>query len=226
MTAHRILVDNNGLQINITDLSDDASTSSTITVDRIAKPLATSETAVVVRSKTPKKSVRFDDASNCEYENSLYCEEDTKDYWYDAEDYRHFKSSTMFMAKEIAKTEKNNQAPFSFQRVLMRTYEACCQHTHETNTSVLSVDEKKRLARWAEMATTRLGLERWSCRAINRDKSYRRNEVVNAVLEAQDSVFPDCDATELIRESSERVTRTSRLFARCLGEAVSGSPLC
>lgn len=201
------------LPVGVDELKDDGST---ITVDLESKSLP------IKTLQETKRTVSFDDFSRKSYRNTIYCEEDVSQFWYGPQDYKQFKATTHFIAKQIARTESQNKAPYSFERVLVHTYQVCCKHENEKESTVLSSEENKRLRRWADMGTARLGLERWCCSSINRDKAHRRAKVVDVVLEAQRGGFPEeIDVEELIRECSQRVTRTSRLFAQCLGQAQS-----
>jgi hypothetical protein len=189
---------------------DDSSTSSTVLVDRTSKG----------EQSTLTKSVRFHEASNVEHANENACQEDYEDSWYSQADYRRFKATSMYMAREIAKLENRNRAPFSYHRVLLRTYEACCSVHEETNASVLTSFERKHLERWTEVATSRLGLERWTVRSIQSDKLLRRNEIYRIVMELQNIVTQNPEPkADFLRQSSERISRPSRVFARTLAEA-------
>lgn len=215
---------------------DDASLSSTLTVDRIPQKqlqsvlveddddrsvATTVSTSSSSSSASSGKSVRFNLADNAAYDNAQLCKEECADLWCSASDYKHFRAHTMALAREITKAEARNRAPYSYERVLLRTYDVCCSsHTMspESTSSPLSSDERKHLNRWAEVAPTRLGLEKWAVKPIGRDRSVRRSEIVDAVLDLQDTMKGD-DIDELIRCHSERLSRPSKLFARCTAEA-------
>lgn len=100
----------------------------------------------------------------------------------------------------------------------MRTYDVCCASVYEPNGSILSVDERRHMNRWAEVAPSRLGLEKWAIKPIGRDRSNRRHEMVDVVLDMQDSVEGE-NADELIRQRAESISRASRLFARSVAQA-------
>jgi hypothetical protein len=212
------IIDQTPLQpLNVNLDSDDISLSSTITVDRDTKKELHSED-----SSPGKKRVTFDMKHNKEYNNVNCCKEDYKDLWYTRLEYRQFKVATYYMAKEIAKSEASNKAPFSYHRIMTRTYQVCCEAVEERDTSLLSYHERRHLTRWAEVATSRLGLERWSVKSIQADKSDRRKELVELVMDLQNLPLPEDESMprdEFIRQSCERLTRPSRLFARCLAEA-------
>ena len=197
---------------------DDSSISSTITVDR-----ATDKEQAVSSSKSPlspTKCVRFDLTLNEEHSNDMLCKEDCAELWYTLDQHRHFKKCCSFKAKEIAKSEAKNKAPYSYQKVMLRAYEACAHAREEPTGSVLSHFEQRPLVRWAEVATSRLGLEKWSVRSIGNDRNFRRAEIVDLVLELQDMYIKDPKAREeFIRKSCQSLSRTSRLFAQVMAEA-------
>jgi HD-GYP domain-containing protein (c-di-GMP phosphodiesterase class II) len=195
--------------------SDEISLSSTFTVEHdIKKELH--------EPCQQKKRVCFDLDSTKEHENTSWCKEDCIDAWYVKTEYRQFKVATYYMAKEIAKSEARNKAPFSYHRIMTRAYQVCCETVDEVDNAALSIHEKRHLVRWAEVATSRLGLEKWSVKSIQSDKSGRRKELVELVKDLQSIPLLEKEAMprdEFIRQSCQRLTRPSRLFARCLAEA-------
>ena len=128
-----------------TVFEDDASTSSTLTVDRTAKQLGGDEDDMSVTSETPtKKSVRFD-MNLEEHENKQLYKDEVYQLWYTQYDYKRFRAHTSIMAREVQKAESNNKAPFSYERVLLRTYDVCCRTADESQSSVLTADERKHM---------------------------------------------------------------------------------
>jgi hypothetical protein len=198
---------------------DDASVSSTLTVERLAhKQLLEQDddqslSSASSHSFSSVKSVRFNSDDNQEYENKDICKEDTEDLWYSNADYKRFKSHTHALAKEVLKSEARNRAPFSYERVMLRTYEVCSGHINEPQGSVLTSDERRHMVRWAEVATSRLGLEKWAIKSLGRERAIRRVELVDIVLDFQ-SIGNMDGLDECIREHCERISRPSRLFAR------------
>lgn len=207
-------------------LEDDDSTSSTMTVKVMNKPLnlcvdtddQSIASTVSCSSSSTTKSVRFNTDDNVEYANTQLCKEETKELWCTSADYKAFRAHTTALAREVQKAEAKNRAPFSYQRVLLRTYEVCSDSVVETQRSLLSYDERKHLRRWSEVAQSRLGLERWAVRAIGKDRSLRRAEIVDVVLDLQELYHTE-GLEEHIREHAERLSRPSRLFARHMAEA-------
>jgi hypothetical protein len=214
---------------------DDSSLSSTLTVDRPVKPqseepncnvyddddqsISTTQTATSSSIRSVTKSVRFNLIDTQFYSNQQLCKEDCIDLWYTAGEYRCFKSMTVALAREVTKTEAKNRAVFSYERVMMRAYEVCKASHMETYASPLSADDRKHLRRWAEVAPSRLGLEKWAVRPMNRDRGARRSQLYDAVLDLQDSLKDDDALEECLRRHSERISLPSRLFARCMADA-------
>jgi hypothetical protein len=199
--------------------------SSTLTVEKQKKQLHQQDeddqsVASTVTSSTSSscKSVCFDMDSSTYYENKQICFGDCKDLWYTASEMKSFKHHTMVLAKEVQKAEARNRAPFSYHRVVLRTYEVCMEACSESFASFLSADERKHLRRWAEVAPSRLGLEKWAIRPIGRDRSVRRADIVDVVLDIQQTVNA-CDLDEIIRQQAETISRPSRLFARYVAQA-------
>lgn len=210
---------------------DDATT---LSVDKVAKPLvaeddersvastvSTASSYSTVSDNSTSKGVRFNLSENKEYHNTQVYSDECAEQWYSALDYKRFRAHTSSLAKEVAKAEARNRAPFSYQRVMVRTYEVCTSAVFEPKGSILTVDERKHMNRWAEIAPSRLGLEKWAIKSIGQDRSVRRNEIVDVVLDMQESFVgqdvADCDV--LIQQACERVSRPSRLFARTVADA-------
>lgn len=196
-------------------LDDEASLSSTISVD-----CKKTENVFNSTSTRPRR-VRFNEKHNVEHHNTAIFAEDCAELWYQSHEYRQFKNNAMYMAKEITRSEQTNRAPFSYGRVVLRAYEACLDAPHETNASVLTPNERHHLHRWAEVATSRLGLERWSVREIGRDKSRRRRDIVDIILDIQDfySNLTLEQREQKICSTSQTISRPSRLFARTIAES-------
>ena len=113
------------------DFYDDLSlTSSTVTASldddssSLASPGHSSCTSWDLASKT--KGVRFAMHLNVEYTNDAMEKCELKDLWYQVPDYQSFRSLAYDTAQQIIATEKRNRAPHSYQRVMERTYAACC----------------------------------------------------------------------------------------------------
>lgn len=182
---------------------------STATVEHKQKPLQS--------DSTPTKVVRFAD-SPTSYENEGYFKEDAKDLWYSSDDLQRFRANTRTLAKMIGRAEKISRNPYSFHRVLMRTYQVCCEEQQETTVAPLSIEERHQLTKWARKGPG-VGIEKWSCVRLSKDKSSRRKRIVQVVLEAQRRRLSVNTKAEIIRSSSLNLTRSSRLFAQCLGQA-------
>lgn len=191
-----------------------------------------SETVIRLR-----KSVRFCEEDNEMYDNVVLTKTQVKDLWYGPLDYRFFRSMALDASQHITATEKRNRAPYSYQRVLERAHAVCssssssaavivepsCCHDDEHNTTttcahhVLDATDFVHLQRWLEVATSRLGLEKWSIRSIAADKVARRQAVTSTVLgHLYQHDDDDDDAQEALRAECERLSRPSRLFSHTL----------
>jgi hypothetical protein len=201
---------------NSDPIKDDDSTSSTITahtMDKQRLPLqaTTSETVAL------RKSVRFCEEDNEMYDNVVLTKTQVKDLWYGPLDYRFFRSMALDASQHISATEKRNRAPYSYQRVLERAHAVCSavvvEPTSQNAHHVLDATDFVHLQRWLEVATSRLGLEKWSIRSIAADKVSRRHALTAAVLGR--SLY-QCNDDEALRAECERLSRPSRLFSHTL----------
>jgi hypothetical protein len=201
---------------------DDASTSSTLTVEQLscAKQEESASDNDAASALSRRRGVSFCLEKNESFSNDIMCKEDVVELWYDGLEYKHFRSSTMYVSKEIAKAESKNKAPFSYERVMSNTYLACSKATSDQG-NVLAVDEFKHLVRWAEVATSRLGLEKWSIGSVGNDRSFRRSLMLDMVVEAQNNHRDNEFATleDYLATSCATVSRPMRLFSRTLAEA-------
>lgn len=146
--------------------------------------------------------------------------EEIKLLWSTSAEMKQFKAQTAYLAKEINRAEKSNIAPFSYHRVVLGAYDACCRTPTETNASPLTEAERKHFDKWMEVSISRIGLERMCIREIAQDKYARRAHVTDAVLEVQESILPGTpEGDELMREASQSISRASRLFSRELAKA-------
>jgi hypothetical protein len=197
---------------------DDASTSSTVTVD--SRSFTKQEESITDdASKSRRANVCFCMANNESFSNNVMCKEDLKDLWYENSEFKHFRNFTMYVAKEITKTEARSKAPLSYERVMAHTYLSCCKATSEQG-DVLTADEFEHLVRWAEVATSRLGLEKWCIRSIAHDRSYRRSLMMEMVSEAQSTYEDDFVSMDnYVATSCAAISRPMRLFSRTLAQA-------
>ena len=199
--------------------------------------------AVTPKNKTTTQRVRFSATPPRCYDNRMMCQEDIRsECWLRPRDYKHFRLAALEASRQIIAVEQRNRAPFSYQRVLERTCEACCQVLEETssNKPVLAPAEFVHLQRWFDVASSRIGLEKWSIRKIANDKSVRRqtlNQVVRDEKQRASSFYHNyydsdnsdedeqekLDAAEYLAETCARISRPSRLMARTLAIATAAA---
>jgi hypothetical protein len=147
----------------------------------------------------------------------------------------------MGAARALIEAEAKNKAPYSYQRVLEHRYVTCQSAVSETDDyqRLSTIDDRRHLMRWVEVAPSRAGMEKWAIRAVAKDRSVRRYELTDMVLQLQDhgDVCPllqqqtllqqqqaldqqqRVDRTEAIRRACERISRPSRLFAVAMAQA-------
>ena len=136
---------------------------------------------------------------------------------------------------------KNKNA--SFIRRSQQIYKACalCEYAVATNVAA-NIDNLQPLTEQQEKEfsavlkanyQTRLGLEKLISPAIAGDRVQRKKDVVNVVLEMQflqkleherqesSNKESNINLDEELRQCSEELSQTSRLFARCMGKAVA-----
>ena len=159
---------------------DCSSTASTVLVDRFGKENTTA-------TAKAKKYVHFSTEPSHYYaptSNVLITPELIAECWYQFDEIQTFRQQVTDLSQHVLQVEKLNRAPYSYQRVLERTFEACQRgcpvveshnnHHHQKEGDVLVASEKQHLQRWLDVADCRLGLERLCIQKIARDKTLRR----------------------------------------------------
>jgi len=193
---------------------------------RIADDDGSSTSSTVAVFMEPKKRVRFS-AANQSYENHTICQEDLKQIcWYNPRDYRRFRAAALEASQQIIQVEARNRAPFSYQRVLEHTYDTCTSFEVDPAKTIVSASDFVHLQRWLEVASSRVGLEKWSIRKIASDKSARRralNQVINDGQTYSNDLQQQHNEAEYLRESCVRLSRPSRLFARAMAQATAAA---
>jgi hypothetical protein len=197
--------------------------------------------------KTKKKTVRFNDVNVEFYDCSriIY----TEDYgvlWYSVHEINRFKDANIDFAGQIAHADRQRQnkanknckqaadAHDSYQNILKRTYQACCQCSHETDNNILTRHEELHLIKWLDCELHRLGTERKTVAEIGRDRRHRRSRLIDMVLIIQETTMQtqshqsnnnratnaNADAmARVMSDSCQQISRASRLFARHLAMA-------
>lgn len=182
--------------------------------------IAASKTTVVkpqVNSRR-RRTVHFEEAKNEHYTNTCWNKEECEVSWYSAAEMRMFKAQTIGLAKEIYRVEKTNaDKPNSYSNVVWAAYEACLRAPCEK--SPLTSFQRKQLRKWMHVSFNRHGLERMCIRNLATEKRQRRQQLVYAVLDLQDSLAMRYDADEVIRKMSLSISRPSRLFAHQVAAA-------
>jgi hypothetical protein len=206
----------------IEPVADDASTSSTLTVHGSSKPIIDEEE--LDEKPEREKRVAFNLEDNIEYSNTALTKNDRKALWYTARELKLFRIAALDSAQQIVKVEERNRAPFSYKRVMERTYDICSLVSHDNDDRIVIPDtDFVHVQRWMEVATSRVGLEKWAIRKVALDKLQRREDIVKAVSELTrvpcSATTSAVDKEEFIRYSCERISRPSCLFARTLAQA-------
>lgn len=111
----------------------------------------------------------------------------------------------------------------AYKRILLSVYDECCAAPSED--AALSTLGAYSLRVFVGKSHSRVGLEKTSVGEIDHDKKCRRGDLVEAVLDAQETFRAGKPAVraELIRVASERVSLPGRLFARHIATALAAS---
>ena len=191
----------------------------TLPTGPLAKPLS---------QRVLKKAARrvcFDESSNVEHKNIDWSFDECKNTWYSKLDYKRMKDNSHQLAKKIWKKERSLKSEDSYQSTVLRVYDSCCEAQRETDDCILSQNDEAILAQLVGKTNTRSGLEKVFIREIAHDKRYRRQQLSQLVRRVQASSMAGSthSKAELLRLSSESISRTSRLFARHMAQALKTS---
>lgn len=179
---------------------------------------------LVARNNVRQRNVRFDELANQIHENRHWSKEDCCQHWYNAEDYRNFKLSSLSPRSNTGCGKHNNK--MSCIGILDSVYKLCCSEPHEkeeeedhdtATASDVTNNNKKNLGcnvkieevRLRQMCLTevglyQLGLERTKfiakdCRRRRKDLSY----IISLYWLDEDEMRKRC----------ELISGVSRLFA-------------
>lgn len=171
------------------------------------------------------RCVAFDETRNVEHANTQWSAEECPQSWYTTLDYQQIKSLAHTQAKQIWTREKRITCENSYKNTILRAYDLCCEAEQDTDNSILSADDQALLRDLFGKSNSRTGLEKLCIREIAHDKKFRRGEVLRAVLTVQASTKAGSrrSRAELVRLSSEGISRASRLFARHMAVALADS---
>lgn len=208
---------------------DDCSSVCTARTAESTLSLSTCDASVLLSECSSKKSVRFNLQQNESYDNTQICEEDCKDLWYDSVDFKRFKRQQSELAKAIVNDERTASVradSCSYAKVVFRAHEVCrcvVSETYAGDGPILSQAEQGRLSACFRAFPDRFGLERWAVRSVARERSLRRQEMVDTVLALQEMRGDTSSTDQFVRLSAERISRPSRLYAREVAWALAGS---
>ena len=197
-----------------------------VTVIARNTPLATKAELLPQEPAKPQRRVSVDETRNVFYTNNQWTQEDCKNAWFTPSEHQEMKANAMTLAKQFNKRERRITSEESYQNVVLRVYDLCCEAQKETNRNILCEEDQALLAKLVGKACTRTGIEKVFIREIAYDKRQRRSHVVEVILKIQASAHEGSSSTsrtKLMRLASERITRASRLFARHMAEALEVS---
>ena len=150
--------------------------------------------------------------------------------WLSHTELKQCKQRTLALAKELYRADQtdddDDNDERTYSRVLGAAYQACCRpamSSCDNHDTVLDRATRQAWVTWMRVGVSRHGMERSAVREIHLDKRQRRRAVVQAVLDAQDSLayrYSDA-ADDVLRHVSAAWTRPSRLFAREMAAVVA-----
>lgn len=170
----------------VPDDEDCHSTASTVLVDHPLFDQKKKEERSSTSPSTAKKSVQFSTEPSQYHDPtiSVLTPELVAECWYHLHEIQTFRQQVIALTQHVVQFERLNRAPFSYQRVLERTFNDSCgcrgvRPSEADDDAVVVVagggsENQQHLQRWLEVADCRLGLERLCVAKIARDKTKRR----------------------------------------------------
>eukprot|EP00522_Entomoneis_paludosa_P014848 CAMPEP_0172451574 /NCGR_PEP_ID=MMETSP1065-20121228/9563_1 /TAXON_ID=265537 /ORGANISM="Amphiprora paludosa, Strain CCMP125" /LENGTH=258 /DNA_ID=CAMNT_0013203537 /DNA_START=55 /DNA_END=831 /DNA_ORIENTATION=+ len=216
------------------DHDDDGSDSSTMETSSAASAASTKkrhylccvsdddeEAASVSRRR---RRVRFNEGANESLTQVMWYKDECKALWYTRQDQATFKSLNTENAKDIIRSEAQNTDSQSYRPVMEHIFEVCCQGSITDDNDKDHPNLLNDFQTWVTRTTpTRLGLERLAVRALRQDKSRRRSEMVQTVLDLQEEYADglSCPAAraQLLAHEAQQISQPSRRFATLLARA-------
>ena len=172
----------------------------------------------------PPRRVSFDESRNVHYENMQWTRDESRCHWYSRLDYQHMKESSRSVAKQLARKEaRHANHPESYSKVMLHIYDLCC--TAKSEDMMLCEEDQAIFYNAISRSNSRFGLEKVFIRGMSYDKRYRRAAIVDVVTKIQAHYKNSASSShvELMRRSSESLSRASRLHAFFTATALADS---
>lgn len=131
--------------------------------------------------------------------------------WWGPSNLDYFKKSARGVSWKVEKLQKADRDPYSYSRVLLRTYNASCSTRESRNSSKAEID-RKYFELWARNGHYGRGLERQNIPIMGRDRLKRKHVAIHGVLEVQKLLKARTEIdrdmrAETIRLASEQLSR-------------------
>lgn len=189
----------------------------------IVKTAEPSSSASASASSIPRR-VAFDENQNVQHENLQWNRSECRSHWYSKLDYQHMKESSRSVAKQLAKREaRSADNAESYNKILLHIYDLCCNA--KTEDMMLSEEDQALFHKAIGLSQSRFGIEKCCVREIAYDKRFRRTAMLEVVAKVQAHYKEGASTSraELLRRSSESLSRASRLFALLSATALEAS---
>ena len=101
------------------------------------------------------RRVSFDESQNVVHENTAWTREDSLTHWYTRFDFQQMKEGSRMIAKQLSRRESRNPSEESYNKIMMRIYDACCNS--KTEALVLSQQDQEDFYRIIRHSNNRFG---------------------------------------------------------------------
>lgn len=158
------------------------------------------------------KTVRFSDHVVINSDYALPSTDDTQNSWWNTSELDQFRHSARLSSTD---TSEKPWMMKSFERAYKRSKRIAEIFEDESilHSKMCEIKVPEELTDWCRYGHLKRGLERWSSNSHNSARGYSVSKARKRITEmnANDIIF--------VRQESERNSRTSRVFARLMGQA-------
>jgi hypothetical protein len=190
--------------------------------------LPESKRKVIVQRKTlserpeARRRVQFSIAKTALLEDipvaSEMTEEEKNMCWWSKEQLRAFEESTKLILDSIPRTVRTRRPEESHLSVLQRVLDVC-HESEKRKSKTVRPEDLKLLSEWHRSTLSKRGLETRLLNIKEHNHNVRESLVYLIKVLSLNDKIEDNEKQECIRACSERLTSSSRSFAKILGDA-------
>jgi hypothetical protein len=179
------------------------------------KPLVPPIITITPQHKSKRKKVRFSRDEIVQYvtARSEMTLEETKSIWWSPAEMQEFRHTAKIISRETRGAEWMIRSLEESCNIARQIAKSCSDEMLMEEKTWEHLEPRQDLVDWCRYGHSRRGMERWFCKAHKEIRADTTSKARRRILEMQ-----RCD-DDFLRRISERFSRSSRIFARLIGEA-------